>query len=216
MKEKSYDVFENKYSERSDEYVLSLAKNGDTNAQDYILDKYKYIVKTKSRVYFLIGADVEDIIQEGMIGLYKAIRDFQADRNVSFRAFAELCIQRQMITAIKAATRQKHIPLNSYISINKPAFEEDGGGEFLEVLCKEDIHNPEDIVIGQEEKLLIESNIIKVLSKFESEVLFLYLQGRSYDEISKLINKPQKSVDNALQRIKKKVEGLMYKKSKTK
>ena len=164
----------------------------------------------------MIGADTEDIIQEGMIGLYKAIRDFQPDKNVSFRVFAEVCIQRQMITAIKAATRQKHMPLNSYVSLNKPVFYEDGDNELLDFLQKGGLHNPEEIIIGQEEKLFIESGIEKALSKFEHKVLYFYLQGRSYEEISNFVKKPQKSIDNALQRIKRKITGLGYGKDRNK
>lgn len=201
-----------KYKSLTDEEVVAEIKSGDQIAQDYILSKYKYLVKAKGRAYFIIGADSEDIIQEGMIGLYKAIRDYQSDRHTSFRAFADLCINRQIITAIKAATRQKHIPLNSYVSLNKPAFEDDSEQTYLDMLKEEELYNPEAVYIGQEDKNFIESNIGRVLSIFEAQVLSFYLQGKSYMEISKIINKPEKSIDNALQRVKKKIEGFLEEK----
>lgn len=193
------------YKSKTDEEIIKIIRNGDNQAQDYILDKYKALVKTKSRAYFLIGADKEDIIQEGMIGLYKAIRDYQFQRNASFKVFAELCINRQIITAIKAATRQKHIPLNSYISLNKPVFEEDSDQTYMDMLKIGEIFNPEALFISQEDKNFIEDQMEKVLSDFETKVLSFYLQGKSYFEISKIIKKPEKSIDNALQRVKKKV-----------
>lgn len=200
------------YQGKTDEEIIKLIKVGNQDAQDYILDKYKALVKAKSRAYFLIGADREDIIQEGMIGLYKAIRDYQESKHTSFRVFAELCINRQIITAIKAATRQKHIPLNSYISLNKPAYEEDSEQTYLDMLKEMELSNPETVLIGQEDKNFIEKHIGKILSDFESRVLSYYLQGKTYFEIAKMIGKPEKSIDNALQRVKKKVEKLVSEK----
>lgn len=200
------------YKSKSDEEIIKIIRNGDKQAQDYILDKYKALVKTKSRAYFLIGADKEDIIQEGMIGLYKAVRDYQSERNASFKVFAELCINRQIITAIKAATRQKHIPLNSYISLNKPVFEEESEQTYMDMLKIGEIFNPEALFISQEDKNFIENQMEKVLSDFETKVLAFYLQGKSYFEISKIIKKPEKSIDNALQRVKKKVEKFLEEK----
>lgn len=197
------------YSNKIDEEIIEIIRNGNQSAQDYILDKYKAMVKAKSRTYFLIGADREDIIQEGMIGLYKAIRDFQGNKHTSFRVFAELCINRQIITAIKAATRQKHIPLNSYVSLNKPAFEDESDQTYLDMLKEMDLSNPETVLIGQEDKNFIESRMGRVLSDFELRVLSFYLQGKSYFEIAKEIDKPEKSIDNALQRVKKKIEKLI-------
>lgn len=202
----------NKYINMHDEDVIDLIKSGDTDAQEYIFGKYKNVVKMKSRAYFLIGADSEDIIQEGMIGLYKAIRDFQKDKNASFKVFAELCINRQIITAIKTATRQKHMPLNSYVSLNKSAFNDDSEETYMDILKTVDEMNPEALLIGQENKDYIESNIGKILSDFERKVLGYYLQGKSYFEISKISGKPEKSVDNALQRVKKKIEKFMEEK----
>lgn len=198
---------------QQDEQLVRQSQNGDHLAEAQLLDKYKPLVKAKSRAYFLIGADSEDIIQEGMIGLYKAIRDYDKEKNASFRSFAELCINRQMITAIKAATRQKHQPLNSYVSLNKPVFENDSEETYLDLLREGELLNPEALLIGQENKNFLENQMIKNLSSFESRVLTLYLQGRSYFEIANMLNKPEKSIDNALQRVKKKLEKFVLKKN---
>ncbi|MGI6170083.1 MAG: RNA polymerase sporulation sigma factor SigH [Christensenellales bacterium] len=192
----------------TDEEIVILAKD-DTEALEFLLEKYKNYVKMKARSYFLIGADNEDVVQEGMIGLYKAIRDFNPDKLASFKAFAELCITRQMITAIKTATRQKHIPLNSYVSLNKPVYEESSERLLMDVLSSDTLSNPEDLFIGQEDYVRIEEQIQKLLSGFEREVLTLYLQGLSYQEISVLVKRHVKSVDNALQRVKRKLEKLV-------
>lgn len=196
----------------SDDELLRLSRTGDDGAQTVLLDRYKTLVKAKARSYFLIGADREDIIQEGMIGLYKAIRDYQEDKRASFRAFAELCINRQIITAIKAATRQKHIPLNSSISLNKTAYEEQSDQTYLDLLKEAAVSNPETLFIGREDRVFIETHIGEVLSKFEYAVLTLYLQGKTYQEISEVIGKPEKSIDNALQRVKRKVEKIIHEK----
>ena len=198
---------------QQDEQLVWQSQNGDHLAEAQLLDKYKPLVKAKSRAYFLIGADSEDIIQEGMIGLYKEIRDYDKEKNASFRSFAELCINRQMITAIKAATRQKHQPLNSYVSLNKPVFENDSEETYLDLLREGELLNPEALLIGQENKNFLENQMIKNLSSFESRVLTLYLQGRSYFEIANMLNKPEKSIDNALQRVKKKLEKFVLKKN---
>jgi RNA polymerase sporulation-specific sigma factor len=195
---------------QQDEYEMVLkASNGDIIALEHIINKYKNFVKAKAKSYFLVGADKEDIIQEGMIGLYKAIRDFDGSKTNSFKCFAEICITRQIITAIKTATRQKHIPLNSYISLNKPIFEEEGERTLMETIDQEHISDPEALFIGKEEMTRIEGKINEVLSPFELEVLYSYLQGLSYQEIAKILDKDAKSVDNALQRIKKKVEKFL-------
>lgn len=190
----------------SDEDIVIAAKNGDVRAQEYIINKYEQFVKSKSRSYFLIGADKEDIYQEGMIGLYKAIRDFNPDKLASFRGFAELCITRQIITAIKTATRQKHIPLNTYVSLNKPMYEEESDRTLLDVLEGLTISDPEEVVIGKEEVRHIEKEIGKVLSELELEVLMSYLDGKSYQEIACDLDRQAKSIDNALQRVKRKLE----------
>ncbi len=190
----------------SDEEAVALAGQGNVDAQEYLITKYKNFVRAKARSYFLIGADKEDIIQEGMIGLYKAIRDFRPDKLSSFRAFAELCITRQIITAIKTATRQKHIPLNSYVSLNKPIYDEDSDRTLLDVISGTRITDPEELIISREEFDDIESKMGEILSSLEWKVLMFYLEGKSYQEIACDLNRHVKSIDNALQRVKRKLE----------
>lgn len=194
------------YSAMVDEDIIADARSGDTKALEFLINKYKSFVRAKARTYFLIGADREDIIQEGMIGLYKAIRDFREDKLSSFRAFAELCITRQIITAIKTATRQKHIPLNSYISLNRPIFDEESDRTLLDVIGEEKISDPEEMIINREEFAGIEVKMSEILSSLEWEVLSLYLQGKSYQEIAEELDRHVKSIDNALQRVKRKLE----------
>jgi RNA polymerase sporulation-specific sigma factor len=194
-----------------DEDVVEFARNRNGAAEEYLINKYKNFVRAKARSYFLIGADREDIIQEGMIGLYKAIRDFRADKLASFRAFAELCITRQIITAIKTATRQKHIPLNSYVSLNKPIFDEDSDRTLLDVLPITKITDPEELVISREEFIDIEEKMEEFLSDLEWKVLMAYLEGKSYQEIACDLNRHVKSIDNALQRVKRKLERYIEK-----
>lgn len=194
----------------TDEQVVRLAqKDGVRNQSDaaleYLLNKYKNFVRTKARSYFLIGADHEDIVQEGMIGLYKAIRDFREDKLSSFRAFAELCVTRQIITAIKTATRQKHIPLNSYVSLNRPLFDEDSDRTLLDVITEDTPTNPEEMLIDREDYTSIEGRIAGMLSGLEREVLEEYMDGKSYVEIAENMGRHVKSIDNALQRIKRKL-----------
>lgn len=189
-----------------DEQLVELARNGDTEALDFLINKYKPFVRLKVKSYFLIGADKEDIVQEGMIGLYKAIRDFKDDKLASFKAFAELCIKRQIITAIKTATRQKHIPLNSYVSLDKPIFEEESAKTLMDMLTGATIDDPEKLMIHREEFNRLEEKISQVLSSLERQVLALYLEGCSYQEISARLDRHVKSIDNALQRIKRKLE----------
>jgi RNA polymerase sporulation-specific sigma factor len=191
---------------KSDEDIVTEAKDGNTIALEFLINKYKNFVKAKARSYFLIGADREDIIQEGMIGLYKAIRDFKGDKLSSFRAFAELCITRQIITAIKTATRQKHIPLNSYVSLNKPIYDEDSDRTLLDILSGTKITDPEELMINREEYNDIEFKMGEILSDLEWKVLTLYLDGKSYQEIAVDLRRHVKSIDNALQRVKRKLE----------
>ena len=193
------------FDSMTDEQVVLLAQETDGPALEYLLNKYKNFVRTKARSYFLIGADHEDIVQEGMIGLYKAIRDYKAERLSSFRAFAELCVTRQIITAIKTATRQKHIPLNSYISLNKPIYEEDSDRTLLDVITEEGMSNPEEMIIDREDLSVIEGKIGQMLSDLEKEVLVRYMEGKSYVEIADEMHRHVKSIDNALQRIKRKL-----------
>ena len=192
------------YLDQTDEDVVLLAQNGDGQALAYLLNKYKNFVRSKARSYFLIGADHEDIVQEGMIGLYKAIRDFQPSRLSSFRSFAELCVKRQIITAIKAATRQKHVPLNSYVSLNKPLYDEESDRTLLDVI-EGRVTNPEDLYISQEDLARIQTQITEVLSDLERQVLDAFMDGKSYQEIAELLGRHVKSIDNALQRVKRKL-----------
>ncbi|MDD7796416.1 RNA polymerase sporulation sigma factor SigH [Clostridium sp. 'White wine YQ'] len=190
----------------ADEEIVVKAKSGNARAQEYIISKFQSFVKTKAKSYFLIGADKEDIYQEGMIGLYKAIRDFNPDKLSSFRAFAELCVTRQIITAIKTATRQKHIPLNTYVSLNKPVYEEESERTLLDILSGLKITDPEELIISKEEMERIEKEISKALTELEMEVLTSYLDGKSYQEIACDLDRHAKSIDNALQRVKRKLE----------
>jgi len=194
------------YEDLTDEGLVELVHQGNAEALDYLITKYRKFVKAKARSYFLIGADKEDIIQEGMIGLYKAIRDFKGDKLASFRAFAELCITRQMITAIKTATRQKHIPLNSYVSLDKPIYDEESDRTLMDVITSTESEDPEYLMINREEYSHLEEKISKILSDLEQQVLALYLDGQSYNEISEELNRHVKSIDNALQRVKRKLE----------
>lgn len=198
---------ENLYKNLSDEELVELSATGDKNATEFLLDKYKNFVKTVVRVYFLVGADKEDVVQEGMIGLFKAIRDFDEGRQTSFKSFAEICIKRQVLTAIKNATRQKHIPLNSYVSLSKPVYEdENSDGLLIDTLSSGETADPEALFIGKEKLEILGVKIDETLSKLEKEVFNMYLSGVSYQEIAKIMNRSPKSVDNALQRVKKKLE----------
>jgi len=192
------------FQSMQDEDVVVLAQQGDGQALAYLLNKYKNFVRSKARSYFLIGADHEDIVQEGMIGLYKSIRDFQPDRLASFRSFAELCVKRQIITAIKAATRQKHVPLNSYVSLNKPLYDEESDRTLLDVI-EGRVTNPEDLYISQEDLSRIQKQINEILSDLERQVLSAFLDGKTYQEISEMLGRHVKSIDNALQRVKRKL-----------
>ncbi len=194
------------YPEMMDEDLVEAAKAGDDRASEFLIHKYRNFVRVKAKAYFLIGADREDIIQEGMIGLYKAIRDFRRDKLSSFRAFAELCITRQIITAIKTATRQKHIPLNSYISLNKPIYDDDSDRTLLDVIGGLKVADPEELVINQEASVRMRQRIRQNLSELEHRVLNLYLDGKSYQEMANELQRHVKSIDNALQRVKRKLE----------
>ena len=195
----------NSLSKLSDDELVRMAKTGDESAIETLVDRYKNCISLKTRTYFLRGADKEDIMQEGMIGLIKAIRDYKEDKQVSFKSFAELCITRQIITAVKAATRQKHIPLNSYVSL----YGNNDGDEDrapLDLIESNTLFNPEEYIIMRENLKKIDEQILKFLSKFEKSVLECYLTGKSYQEISTMLDRPVKSIDNALQRIKRKLE----------
>lgn len=198
---------DDRFAGMTDEEIVRIAQaEPDSKAVDYIVHKYRNFVKAKARAYFLVGADREDIIQEGMIGLYKAVRDFRGDKLASFRAFAELCITRQIITAIKTATRQKHIPLNSYISLNKPVYEDESERTLQDILSGIQVSDPEELIISREEFNDIELKLSEILSDLEWQVLVAYLEGKSYQEMSKELHRHVKSIDNALQRVKRKLE----------
>ena len=208
MQEISRNEF-SRYSEYPDEQIVEMSHNGDSAAEEFLLDKYKNFVRSKARSYFLVGADHEDIVQEGMIGLYKAIRDYRPDKLSSFRAFAELCVTRQIITAIKTATRQKHIPLNNYVSLNKPLYDEESDRTLLDVIIEGRTSDPEEMIINMENIGNIRARISEVLSGLEQEVLNAFLDGRSYQEIAESLGRHVKSIDNALQRVKRKLEKYM-------
>jgi RNA polymerase sporulation-specific sigma factor len=194
-------------SSGTDEDLIERAREGSDPAIEELLRRYRHYARAKARSYFLAGADREDIVQEGMIGLYKAIRDFQGDRNTAFRAFAELCITRQIITAIKTATRQKHVPLNSYVSLNKGASSENEEERALaDLLVGPAIADPAELVVSAEEIANIKASVGRLLSSLETEVLQLYMDGKSYHEIAEMLGRHVKSIDNALQRIKRKLE----------
>lgn len=193
----------------TDEELVLMAKKGDKGAEEFLINRYRKFVRIKARSYFLIGADKEDIIQEGMIGLFKGIRDYKFDKDTSFRAFAELCIQRQIITAIKTATRQKHNPLNTYISLDKPVYDEDSERTLLDLIASTKTAEPEAIIIGQEDLGYIEKKILEMLSDLEWKVLMSYVNGNSYHEIADELDKHVKTIDNALQRVKRKLENYL-------
>lgn len=194
------------YDNMPDEDIIDIARLGHPLALDFLINKYKNFVKAKARTYFLIGGERDDIVQEGMIGLYKAIRDYDKTKLASFRYFAEICITRQIITAIKTATRQKHIPLNSYISLNKPIYEQESDRTLLDLLEGSKDPDPLEVFIVREELDSIEVQMGEILSQLEWKVLSLYVEGKSYQEISQEIKRDVKCIDNALQRVKKKLE----------
>ena len=197
----------NNYNDMSDDELLELINKKDTDALDFLICKYKDLVNSKVNKYFIIGAEKEDIVQEGLIGLYKAIKDYKPDKQNSFKSFANLCIERQLITAIKSSNRQKHMPLNSYLSLNMTAFENEDGNndtQIVDVLENTVIEDPLDTITKKEYFLSVENVIDSSLSDFEKKVLNRYVQGESYVKIAERLDAPVKSVDNAIQRIRKK------------
>ncbi len=193
----------------TDEQLVRIAQSGDDEALEAILSRYKNLVYSKSKPYFLAGADDDDIIQEGFIGLYKAVKDFDADRFPFFKVFAGVCVTRHIITAVKAASRKKHQPLNSYVSLDKNTYDDDSDTTLLDVMAFNELQDPEAILIDRERVDGMEYKINKVLSKLETEVLVCYLEGLSYSEIAAKLGKDTKAVDNAIQRIKKKLENAL-------
>jgi RNA polymerase sigma-H factor len=193
--------------DHTDGDLISLYREGDERAMEGLLARYRNFARSKARSYFLIGADKEDIVQEAMIGLYKAVRDFSPAKETSFRAFADVCVTRQIITAIKMATRQKHIPLNTYVSLSKPlATDEEPDRALMDVLQPNEVTDPAELLVSGEELRSMKLAFAEILSDFEIEVLHLYVEGKSYQEIAVLLQRQLKAVDNALQRIKRKVE----------
>lgn len=192
----------------SDEELVKLSSEGDKEAEDFILQRYKNYVRIKARPYYLIGADNDDVVQEGMIGLYKAVRDFDPEKKILFKTFADICVTRQILTAIRCANRNKHSPLNAYVSMSTPVFGDESYATLTDVISKSHSANPEEMYILDETVAEIKEGIKNKLSEFENQVLNLYLDGISYSEISKMMDKSPKSIDNALQRIKKKLISL--------
>lgn len=195
-----------KYNTLIDEEVVQLIHRGDNHALDYLIDKYKGFILGKARTYFMIGGESEDMIQEGMIGLYKAICDYDEDKLSSFKGFANLCITRQMITAIKTATRQKHMPLNSYVSLDKPIYDEESERTLQDIIAGSESLDPQELLINREKLGYMKLKLAEILSSLEREVLHLYIDGYSYQEISEVLQRHVKSIDNALQRVKRKLE----------
>lgn len=202
------------YHDHTDEELLSRLRDGETAIMDYLMEKYKHLVRSKAQTMFILGADNEDLIQEGMIGLFKAVRDYDSGRDASFYTFAELCIARQMYTAIQASGRKKHMPLNTYISLysnmaQDEAREEGTEAILVNALADEGQTNPEELFIDKENAELLEQRLHKELSAFERQVLDLYMTGMSYIQIAKVLGRDEKSADNALQRIKGKLRRIL-------
>ena len=196
----------NEFDNLTDEDIVAKIKEGNEQALSYLLEKYQTLVNKKVSKYFMIGAEKEDIAQEGMIGLYKAIKGFDPNKQNTFKTFANICIERQLITAIKSSNRQKHIPLNSYLSLNNTAYDnsEEEGAELIDTFNSKTIEDPLDTIMKQEYYKEIENAIDKSLSKFERQVLDRFIKGESYVAIAQKLDSPVKSVDNAIQRIRKK------------
>lgn len=202
-----------KYDVLKDEEIVERIKNGDQPAVDYLMEKYKYLVRSKAKALFLIGGDKDDLIQEGMIGLYKAIRDYQSEKENSFFNFADLCVSRQIYSAIKASNRKKNIPLNTYISLYTPAYGENGDAEdketLVDIIYQKYVSNPEELVIDKENTSMIEYELVRRLSDLEKQVLALYMQDLKYVQIAEVLGKEPKTIDNALTRIKTKLNQVL-------
>ncbi len=202
-----------KYEMLPDEEIVCRIQNGDRPAIDYLMEKYKYLVRNKAKALYLIGGDRDDLIQEGMIGLYKAIRDYQSDKENSFFNFADLCVSRQIYSAIKASNRKKNIPLNTYISLDSPAYGEGNDIEeketLVDIIHQKYVLNPEQLVIDKENTSMIEYELVRRLSDLEKQVLTLYMQDLKYVQIAEVLGKKPKSIDNALTRIKTKLNQVL-------
>lgn len=200
----------NSFCFMQDEDVVCLARDGHPGATEFLISRYRSLVENKAKAYFVMGADHDDVVQEGMIGLYKAIRDFRGDRLNKFRPFAELCVTRQIITAVKTATRQKHVPLNAYVSLNRSLSGEPSDGSLLDVLPDQAVVNPEETLMARRLPPNLHESVQHMLSALEGCVLRCYLEGMSYREMSRELNCHTKSIDNALQRVKRKI-GILLK-----
>ena len=202
-----------KYEAISDEEIIIRIQEGDQSAMDYLLEKYKYLVRNKAKALYLIGGDKDDLIQEGMIGLYKAIRDYDMDRQNSFFNFADLCVSRQIYSAIKASNRKKNLPLNTYISIYTPVYGESGDNDekeaLVDIMYQKNVSNPEELVIDKENTSMIEYELVRRLSDLERQVLSLYMQDIKYVQIAEVLGKEPKTIDNALTRIKTKLNQIL-------
>lgn len=194
------------YQEMSDEELIQCLRSGNSEIMDFIMDKYKYLVRKRANAMYLIGGETEDLIQEGMIGLFKAIRDYKEEKESSFYHFADLCVSRQIYNAVEASQRKKHLPLNSYVSLDTR--DQERGEAFLDVLMAMDSTNPEQLVIDRENAAAMGEKINHMLSKLEKRVLEFYLQGMNYQQIAEVMDKKPKAIDNALQRIKGKLGGM--------
>ena len=190
----------------TDEELVELSASGDRRATEVILVRYKNLVRSRAKAYFLAGADRDDIVQEGMIGLFKAVRDFDITKQPTFRGFAEMCVKRQMITAVKASTRQKHAPLNSYVSLSEPVYADNSERTLVDMLVEREAIDPEEVFLRREKAEAISAEIETKLSSLEKTVLSLYIGGMNYQEIAAELDRPPKSIDNALQRIKRKLD----------
>ncbi len=193
------------YEDMADEQIVELSAEGDKTATEYLLSKYKNLVRSRAKLYFMAGADRDDLVQEGMIGLFKAIRDFDGTKQASFCGFAEMCIKRQIITAVKTAARQKHMPLNSYVSLSTPVFEDESERTLVDMLAERESVDPEEVFLRREKTEAMEAEIVQKLSSMEKTVLSLYMNGMNYQEIAVELSRSPKSIDNALQRIKRKL-----------
>lgn len=199
-------LLEDNYAHRSDEEIVAAAQSGDMTAHEFLLGKYRSIIMSKAKSYFIAGADRDDLLQEGLIGLHKAIRDFCPDRGASFRPFAEMCITRQVITAVKAASRQKHAPLNYYLSLDKPIYTDGTDRQLMDILPDNRVSDPEEMFLVREQLSSVQASLRQMLSEFEFDVFLLYLNDQSYREIAAHLDTTPKAVDNALCRVKRKIE----------
>lgn len=192
-----------------DEELIDRLREGENSIMDYIMDKYKNLVRSKAKSMYILGADTEDLIQEGMIGLFKAVRDYDCGRDASFYTFAELCISRQMYTAVQTSQRKKHWPLNSYVSLSAETKEQEYEGLLQDAMAMNGQNNPEALFLDKERTEFLEAQIDKELSDFEKQVLDLYLTGMTYSQIAKVLGREDKSTDNALQRVKGKIRKIL-------